>query len=212
MAILKASVTDVQIGPFTLQGLMNEKGEFGVAVPQLANVDLVPRNRSLAQVKSLVGKGFPSHEVEKWKTQLNSKPVNVIKLDGLQSVIRLLDKQGNPTASQFVDLMFGLSLHQVFSDSFGIKFEAEERQRWLMERLSTRHDFRPLTDQLKSHGFASSRDYQRFIWSMQSKAGVKSGERDRVDAKTLVNLNRIQVRLTTLMECGVTPWDALKRI
>ena len=211
MSILKASVTTVQFGPFTMEGLMNEKGEFGVALPQMADMDLVPRNRSLTQVKALLGKGFPSHEVEKWKTPLNSNPVNVIKLDGLQTVIRILDKQGNPTASQFVDLMLGLSLHQIFSDAFGIKFEKEERQQWLATRIATKKDFRPLTDALKAAGFQDE-DYPKFIGAFQKRLGIKAGTRDELDAETLVKLQGVQVRLTTLMECGITPWDALKRI
>lgn len=40
--------------------------------------------------------------------------------------------------------MVGLSLHQVFSDAFGIKFEAEDRQRWLKQRQLHRQQYHPL--------------------------------------------------------------------
>lgn len=208
MSILKASVTDVKIGPVSIKGLMSENGEFGVAIPQMADLDLIPSNRSAKALKALTGEAFQTNEIQKWKTPIHPKAVNVVTLEAFAQIVLAMSERGNPAARKFVRSMFGLSLHQLFSDAFGLKFEADDRQRWLVERLATRHDFRPLTDQLKAHGFTSSRDYQRFVWAMQSKAGVKSGERDTVPAATLVNLNRVQVRLTTLMECGINPWDA----
>ena len=191
---------------------MSENGDFGVAVPQVVGLELVPPNRSVKQLEALLGKAFPSHAIQKWKTPLNSKAVNVIPLDNFQDLIRALDKKGNTAASAFVDAMFGLSMHQLFCDAFGQKFEAEDRQRWLEARMATRHDFRPLTDQLKAYGFEEPKEYARFVWAFQTKLGIESGTRDSIDIKKQVALQGAQVRLTTLMECGVSPWDALKRI
>lgn len=207
--IIKAEIAQVKIGPTAIEGLMSENGDFGVAVPQAADLNLVRRNQASRDLKALLGAGF---QFDKWKTPLNPKVVNVIPLPMFQDMIRILDKKGNPSASEFVDAMFGLSIHQLFCDAFGQKFEAEDRQRWLEARMSTRHDFRPLTDQLKKHGFSTAQDYARFVWAFQTKLGIESGTRDAIDVKKQVALQGAQIRLTTLMECGVAPWDTLKRI
>jgi hypothetical protein len=209
MAIIKAEITTVKIGPLAIEGLMSENGDFGVAVPQVASLNLVRPNQASRDLKSLLGAGF---RFDKWKTPLNSKAVNVIPLDNFQDLIRALDKKGNPAASAFVDALFGLSMHQLFCDAFGLKFETEDRQRWLEARMATRHDFLPLTDQLKAYGFKEPKEYARFVWAFQTKLGIESGTRDSIDIKKQVALQGAQVRLTTLMECGVSPWDALKRI
>ncbi len=209
---IKAEIATVAFGPLTIEGLMSEDGEFGVAIPQAVDLNLIPPNRSLKQLKALLGEGFQSHGVQKWTTPLHPKAVNVLTLEAFQDLIRAMDKRGNPAAAAFVDALFGLSLQQIFADAFGQKFEAEDRQRWLTTRLTTKHDFRPLTDQLKAHGFESPQDYARFVWAFQTKLGIESGTRDHVDVVTLVRLQGAQVKLTTLMECGVSPWEALKRI
>jgi hypothetical protein len=209
---IKADVTQVQIGFLSIEGLMSENGDFGVAVPQLASIDFVPPNRSVKQLKALLGEAFPSHEIQKWKTALNSKEVNVIPLEQFQSLVRVLDKRGNPAASKFVDAMLGLSLHQLFADAFGIKFEQEERQQWLITRMATKHDFRPLTDMLKRYGFTEKREYARFMGAFQTKLGIESGTRDSISIDKLVALQGAQVKLTTLMECGFNPWQALSKI
>jgi hypothetical protein len=86
-----------------------------------------------------------------------------------------LDKKGNHAASKFVDVMLGLSLHQLFCDAFGLKFEKEDRQRWISSRLTTKVDFRELTDHLKANGFTEKSEYARFIWGVQTKVGIESG-------------------------------------
>lgn len=206
---IKAEIATVHIGPISMQGLMSENGDFGVAVPQLAEHFQTNKNQASREFKALLGKGF---QFDKWKTPLNPKAVNVLTLDQLQEVIRGMDKRRNAVATMLVDALFGLSLHQLFSDAFGLKFEKQERQLWLNSRLATKHDFRPLTDELKRHGFSESKDYARFVWAFQTKLGIDSGTRDELDYKLLCDLQRAQVRLTTYMECGISPWDALAKI
>jgi len=92
---IKADVTQVQIGFLSIEGLMSENGDFGVAVPQLANIDFVPPNRSVKQLKALLGEDF---DFEKWLTPLNAKPVNVIRTHDLERLVLLLAQKGNPEA------------------------------------------------------------------------------------------------------------------
>lgn len=206
---IKAEITEVSIGILKIQGLMSENGEFGVAVPQVTEKFRFNKNQASRDLKALLGKDF---QFDKWKTPLNPKAVNVISLDYFQTLVRELDKRGNKAASEFVDALFGLSLHQLFCDAFGRKFEAQDRQAWLTTRYSTKHDFRPLTDLLKASGFTEPSEYARFVWAFQSKLGIESGTRDELDIKTLVALQGAQVRLITLIECGFTPWEAVKKI
>ena len=208
---IKAEITPVRIGHLSIEGLMNENGEFGVAVPQLSDLKLVPPNRSAKQLQALVGNGFQSHLV-KWKTPLNPKAVNVLPLESFQDLVRALDKKGNPAAAAFVDALFGLSIHQLFCDAFGQKFESEDRQQWLRTRGLTKADFRLVTDELKAQGFEQPEDYGRFVYAFQMKLGIKSGTRDKLSLDKLVLLQGAQVQLVTLMRCGYSPWDALSQM
>lgn len=206
---IKAEITEVQIGVLKIQGLMSEDGDFGVAVPQVTERFQINKNQASRDLKALLGKGF---QFDKWKTPLNPKAVNVIPLDSFQTLVRELDKRGNKAASDFVDSLFGLSLHQLFCDAFGRKFEAQDRQVWLTTRYATKHDFRPLTDRLKAFGFTEPSEYARFVWAFQSKLGIESGTRDELDIPTLVALQGAQVRLTTFMDCGLSPWEAIRKM
>lgn len=209
MNIITATVTQVQIGPSTLQGLMTEDGVFGVAVPQLSEQFQFDKNQASRKLKALLGKGF---QFAKWKTEIHPKAVNVILLADLELMIFELAMQGNPTAIAFSRALIGLSLHQLFCDAFGQKFEAEDRQWWLNTRLATKVDFRLLTDQLQRHGFVEGWEYGQFIRAMQDSIGIDKGTRDEQEIASLVKLQGLQIKLVTLMECGVDPWDALKRI
>lgn len=206
---IKAEIAEVQIGPFVIDGLMSANGDFGVAVPQIAERFQFDKRQATRALKPMLGEGFQFH---KWRTELNPKAVNVITLDDFHKVVRGLDKKGNTTATMLVDELFGLSLHQLFCDAFGIKFEAEDRQQWLVTRMATRKEFRPLTDQLKAFGFAHPQEYAKFVWTFQSKLGIESGTRDTLPVETLVKLQGAQFRLTAFMECGLSPWQALEKL
>lgn len=210
---IKAEITQVLIGSLSIEGLMSVNGDFGVAVPQYADLFETSRNTASRDIKRLLGKDSKtSITLEKWKTPFNKADVNVIRLEQWSSLVFELALSGNQKAIELSRLLQGLSWHQLFADAFGIKFEAEHRQQWLTTRMRTKHDFRPLTDMLQSFGFSCSKDYARFIWAFQTKLGVESGTRDEIDIDKLVALQGAQVRLTTLMECGHSPWQALNKL
>lgn len=203
----KAVVATVKLGNFSFEGLMLPDGSYAIAIPQLVKLNLVPRNRSVKQLESTLGVHFPSHQ--KIKTELNSKPVNVIFLEDFTSLIKKLARSGNENAFDFLEIMAGLSLRQLFADAFGEKFEEEERQDWLIKRQATKVTFRDMTDSLKEWGFADGKDYGKFVAILQSKLGIPKGTRDVQDLETLNKLELAQAKLATYIECGKTPWEAL---
>lgn len=209
MTILKASISEVKIGPITIEGLMDELGGYYVAVPQVADSFQIDGNQASRTLKALIGKTF---QFDKLKTPLHPKAVNAIPLEIFSRLLLELTIKGNEKAIELSRALVGLSLYQLFCDSFGIKFEAEDRQRWLQTRFKTKHDFRPLTDQLKSYGFKEPWEYAKFVSQMQAKIGVENGTRDFLDFSTLHRLERCQTILTAYMDCGLNPYEALNKV
>ena len=147
MNILTAVVTEVPIGNTSVEGLMTEDGTFYVGVPQIALRFQFDKNQASRKVKALLGKGF---QFDKLKTELNPKPVNAIALDKFEVLVFELVLKGNERAIAFSRMLVGLSLHQLFCDAFGIKFEKEDRQEYLIQRMRHRQHFHPyLTKWLK---------------------------------------------------------------
>lgn len=145
MTNLTASVATIQIGAVSLQGLMDSKGNFFVAVPQLADIGLVPPNRSAKQLESLLGNSFQSQFL-KFKTSINPKAVNAVPLSFFEGLIFELALKGNEKAIAISRTLHGLSWHQLFCDAFGLKFEKEDRQAWLKARMEGKAARRTLTD------------------------------------------------------------------
>ncbi len=146
---MKANVTRIQIGNVEFDGLMDQNGKFYVAIPQMVDLGLVPPNRSQKQLESLLGMVFSSHV--KLKTERNSKPLNSVSLLEFETIVAKLDRSGNKAAQDFRDLMVGLSLHQLFSDAFNIKFEKAERQEFIEKRLAGKVSRRTFTDAIRDY-------------------------------------------------------------
>ncbi len=210
ITMITAIITEVKFGEnLSLEGLMSESGEYYVGVPQLSSCFQFDKNQASRDIKSLLDKSF---QFAKLKTSLNPKGINAVPLEVFGNLIAELAFKGNQKAQIMTRILVNQSLYQLFCDAFGVKHEAEERQRWLTARFNTRHDFRPLTNQLQQYGFKEPWEYARFVSFMQAKIGLENGQRDFTDFETLNKLERCQTRLTTYMECGIDPWDALKKI
>ncbi|MCC5616625.1 hypothetical protein LC605_16405 [Nostoc sp. CHAB 5836] len=141
---LSANITKVQIGFLEIDGLMDENGDYYVAIPQLVDVELIPPNRSSKQLEALLNTGFQSHvnfNFVKLKTELHPKAVNSLPLREFEILLARLDRKGNIKAQELRDTLVGLSLHQLFCDAFGIKFEQDDRQNWLKARILTKSTF-----------------------------------------------------------------------
>ena len=162
-------------------------------------------------VKSL--KSLPSADLSLIQVKADTgETVTPVSIDDAIAYWTKMAIKGNQQAATLIGALAAESLERRADRVFGIQRTEEERDLRLATRLSTRKDFRWLTDALKAHGISERKDYAKFIYQFQEHLGIKSGTRDALDIETLVKLQGVQVRLTTLMECGITPWEALKRI
>jgi hypothetical protein len=196
----RAVIAQVPVGNSSIEGLMAEDGTFGIAVPQLVSYNLVPPNRSLKQVKALYSIDISSHQ---WRTELNSKAVNVILLSDFERLLRKLDKAGNKQAEQMVDDLVGLSLHQLFSDAHKVKFEQEERQAYLIDRQCHREDFHPkFTAWLKLDGCMGN-GYAIEVNNFKRLLGLPIESVNSYDSKQLRKLDVAYIKYDTLRTAGM---------
>jgi len=196
----RAVIAQVPVGNSSIEGLMAEDGTFGIAVPQLVSYNLVPPNRSLKQVKALYSIDISSHQ---WRTELNSKAVNVILLSDFERLLRKLDKAGNKQAEQMVDDLVGLSLHQLFSDAHKVKFEQEERQAYLIDRQCHREDFHPkFTAWLKLDGCMGN-GYAIEVNNFKRLLGLPIESVNSYDSKQLRKLDVAYIKYDTLRTTGM---------
>ena len=143
----KAVTAPVDLGFAQIEGLMLPDGSYCVAISQLAEIKLVPQNRSLKQLQALTGLPFPSHR--KTQSDLNSKPVNIIDLNDLSKLIRQLDKQGNELARAFVDVILEEGLQRRFDTAFGKKVTEAEYNALIALRMKRILARRIWTDTLR---------------------------------------------------------------
>jgi hypothetical protein len=146
-SIIKAQIAPVSIGHLTIEGLMGDDGNFYIAVPQVSERFQFDTNQASRSIKRLLGINF---QFDRAKTSLNPKAVNVMSVPDFERLIAKLDRTGNIRAQEFRDDLVGLSLHQLFCDAFGLKFEQEDRLNWLMLRQESKVLFWELASAVKT--------------------------------------------------------------
>lgn len=215
--IASAFVTQVPFGNFEIEGLMDEEGNYYVAVPQIENIGLIDaeivRHRHGARkVKSLLSKDFKVSSIAtKLKTEFNSNAVNCITIDQLSVVIVQAAKEGNQKAQILALDLVGLSLHQLFSDAFGIKFEKEDRQRWLKNRSLCRKGFHPnLTRWLQADGCTNPKDYAITVNKFKACASLPIKSVDTYTADELDKLNNAEVAYNMARKLGHSHDEAIR--
>lgn len=163
--IIQANVAPVKVGHLEIEGLMDANECFAVAVPQICDLFQILVKNAGRDIKALLGKDF---QFLKYKTKLHPKAVNAVTLVDFERLLRKLDKAGNPIAESMADDLVGLSLQQLFSDAFEIKFEQEERQKWLKDRQEGKQIRHTLTDAIKwylnTNADTLSNGYINFIY------------------------------------------------
>lgn len=132
---LKASVATIKLGTVEFEGLLLSDGSFGISISQANELISFSTSTNTASrdLKRILGEGFnPSKaKIEGFKQLINS-----IALMDFESVLFELSLKGHQKAVALSRTLIGLSLHQLYCDSFGLKFESEDRQKHLKERLA----------------------------------------------------------------------------
>jgi hypothetical protein len=149
MTILKAEITLVKLGNLEVEGLLLEDNSFGLSVIQINEqlISFSTSNNTLSRdLKRLLGNSFSPIKV---KTKQYKQLINAVRLADLETLILELTIAGNKQAQELARSLVGLSLNQLFSDAFGKKFEAEDRQNYLKARQETVIQRRTETDGIK---------------------------------------------------------------
>lgn len=171
MTVSKAIVAQVQIGLITIEGLMAPNGDFGVGVSQIAEHFSLDKTIATREVKSLLGKGL---QLDKWKSELNSNPVNVISIKDFKKLVRALDRKGNILAEALTDALLEESIERRFARAFNVKFDEDEAEKRLALRMGRIISRFAWTDVIKKRhyqitGRYPSSDYYRSCTIMVNK-------------------------------------------
>jgi len=213
MTIEKARITNVAIGNLLVEGVMLPDGSFGMAVPQIAQ--LFPyfqddQNQAFKKLKRLMGKGF---KTTKSKTEFNKNSTNVISLPEFERVVLELALKEDKIAIEFARMLVGLSLEQLWSDAFGIKFEKEERQKWLKFRQQHRKQFHPkLTYWFKVDGKKSGKDYAIAVNRFKACGNLPIKSVNEYKEEELQKLNELEIQYDILRKAGLRHEEAIKII
>jgi hypothetical protein len=200
--MLTAEVAEVKIGNLSLEGLMDEKGEFYFAVPQLSEIFSFPIKHASRDLKAILGEGFP---FPKMKTKLNSKAVNAIRLVDFERLVFELSLKENTQAQLIARSLIGLSLQQLLCDAFGLKFEQEDRQQWLAQRQAHLKSFHPyLTQWLKADagGDSSKVNWGKAVNAFKIAADLPLVTVDKYDYAQLARLNLAEMAYNTARRLG----------
>ena len=150
--MLTGKVSKMNLGLIEFDALLSSKPDstgkpqFYVGISQAAALFSVPLKHSSRDFKALLGASSPFPTM---KTDLNSKAVNILTFVEFEALILELACKGNESAKEFSKACIGLSLYQRACDSFGIHFEKEDRNAWLLDRAAGKIARNKLTDAIK---------------------------------------------------------------
>jgi len=147
----KATVTNVNLGEIEIEGLMMPCGTYAISVRQANALINFARNDNASKfLKSALGENLTRVKTDRNVRQTN--PEAVITLNQFERLLKVLDrKYQNEKAQEIRDDLVGLSLRQLFADAFGEKFDAEERDEWLKERMLSKVERNKFTEAVKDY-------------------------------------------------------------
>jgi hypothetical protein len=219
----KATVTQVPFGGIEIEGLLLENGEFAISTPQVNSlISFSTHNNYASQtLKRLLGNDFSPHKA---KVEGLKQLINCISLLDFERILAKLDRLGNKQAQELRDSLVGLSLTQLFSDAFGIKFDIEERQKYLIARQESKDLFFELATEIsnwyeetkadrsqpKERYFSNSFDsinlglFGKRSKQMKSEIGIDSGAlvRDYFNNEALRRITQVQSIAAASMRKG----------
>ena len=235
--MLSANVTKISFPPHTIEGLWvdansvgkGEDAKFAIAVSQASEMFSLDKTVATRTFKALLGADF---SLVKYRTGLNSSPVNILTLTQFETVAFELPLKGNPHAIAFCKACIGLSMHQIFCDSFGIRCEENERKAYLLARYAGIESRNEWTDAIAdwlvetnaSDSVARSiyasvsgslnvalTGHRASHWNTVLKLGKGSKLRDRWNPKHLNTIDKIESAAAAQLKKGHKPEDALAR-
>jgi hypothetical protein len=216
---------------------MYEDGTFAIALPQISELFEFsdPQKNLTRDVKTLLRKASrtatdPQSTVfTKAKTRLNPKAVNTITLDMFEILVFELAMSGNALAQDFLRILFGLTLKQLWSDAFKVKFEAEDRQAEITSRQTGKDIFKRLMLVVQTHLHSQGKNdpghyyaqlvnkIYRGLFGMEAKElrDVRSVDksaltRDHFTARELSVLSRVEDGVMFMIQhMGKEPFEAV---
>jgi hypothetical protein len=208
----KSIVTKVNLITTEIEGIMLPNGQFGVSLQQLREIAFPSTSTSNAKkhLQAVCGKDF---QLILQKTELSNNPQWIIKLEQLSYVLTELAFRGHKEARELVRELSNLSLHQLFCDSFNIKFEKEEREEWVKFRQQAKQQYRPyLTHWLGKDGTKHSYSYGFKVNQFKRAANLPIHNVNEYNTDELRMLTEAEIRYDLLRELGKTHDQALDYI
>jgi hypothetical protein len=231
---MKGTVTNVNIGPLVIEGLLMEDGTFGIAQQQVAAIFSVIPTSAPKWLKSILGEGFQRFQVTTNRnegTNQNRKE-NVIPIAEFERLLFEMALRGDARAIRMSRALIGLSLTQLLSDAFGLKFEKEERQEWVDKRLKGKATRRTHTDAIMEWGIRTTGQkpdgkvyaditngiyiycFRKTAAELKAEKGVKKGQllRDFFNPKELSQVEALEQVIMMAVDRGANPYAALAKL
>lgn len=209
----KARVTQVKIGNISVEGLMLPDGSFGIGYTQINSIlKLENLNKNVHRaVKRLLGNEIQNRTT---KSEFNNKSTSYLNIKEFERLLVESAFKGNEIAIDLTRQLVGLSLTQLWSDAFGVKFEKEERVQYLVNRQEHLKNFhKRLTVWWKKDGCVTGKDYQDRVIEFKQRIGLPEYiSVDQYDYPTLAIINTKETRYSVFRECGLGHEEALVRL
>lgn len=205
----KALVARVNIGTISIEGLMLPDGSFAISLQQLRELAFpsISQTNAKRELQSACGKDF---QLIKCATEISNNPQWIISLEQLNFCLTELAFKGHKEARSLVRIFSGLALHQLFCDAFGVKFEKEERQKWLKERMFHKKQYHPLlTKWLQKDGCEEGWEYGQKVNQFKTKCGLPLITVDSYNSEQLHILNNAEAIYDAMRRSGKAHQEAM---
>jgi hypothetical protein len=211
MTTEKARIAQVNLFGEEVEALMLPNGDFAIGVSQVGKLfpDSISQTNETRRVKALLCVDSPLVKVT---SELHFKPVNILSLEQFEKLIVALAKLGDKKALDLTFNLVGLSLIQLCSDAFGVKFETEERKSWVKFRSAHKKQYHPkLTIWFKADG-CEGVEYGVRMNQFKAQLGLPIKKIDQYTEEQLDKLNEAEVEYHVLRRSGLPHNEAMKLI
>jgi hypothetical protein len=231
---MKGTITNVNIGPLVIEGVLGDDGNLYVASRTLCSLFSAPQKNISRELKAILGEDSSAPQIVLTQEKEQNLPTRLtcIPLTDFERVLRYYDRKGNAQAQQLTDVLIGLSLTQLFNDAFGLKFEKEERQEWMDKRLKGKATRRTHTDALMEWGIRTTGQkpegklysditngiyqycFRKTAAELKAEKGIKKGQllRDFFSPKELSQVEAVEQVIMMAVDRGANPYTALAKL